>query len=651
MRLNGGAPRDNASTASIAVMIAGAILMGAISMATLMTAKPAGVDPKKAQFENAATTALDVIVRDPGRTSAGVIDWASTPDVLTRFGLALPGQTNFIDYQKVKSLRNGTLTGDAANNAPDYPEVKAALNLKDADFHLRTYPVLPSLDDPRWTKEAHGRLAYFAHYSGASSPVSLTTTATKTATTLNVSATLQNAGAADALYTVSISLGNSTTATTLVGGDDRNTVLLAPNASQTVWVNFDQLTPWAAGINGVHVTVTDGYGNIASDSSGNLVGDAWIAQTPPTGNANTYDLILSAEAPYYVSGNTVKFDADAQDGTGAHVGNVGERFVLTGPNGKEWANYSFTLNNTKKNQIWVHACANCTTVGNYTGVLWNSGMTRRAMDVVHVSAAQMFTGKSTMDPKAQTEVTLLQSLISNFNPTRYDAVTNPAGDIFGDDTNGPSDIVGVLSRYQWLVVGSEVSQTALNSAQTKNGIADWVQAGGNLIVLGTYQSQSRWLEPIYHAAQNNANGGISAPDPTNPILVSPEHLSYDRYLDRGRAWQVKTGEPFTHVLTRGVQGTSSEDTLTYANPGALGNGTVVLTSYMPGSLTTPQDNLEAEKLLHNLMSQSYTMLFLDFGPAIPDGVAVGSDQRLVAVPHPNVPGAVVEVKLVMYVFG
>ena len=88
-----------------------------------------------------------------------------------------------------------------------------------------------------------------------------------------------------------------------------------------------------------------------------------------------------------------------------------------------------------------------------------------------------------------------------------------------------------------------------------------------------------------------------------------------------------------------------------SNPGAVGDGTVVLTSYMPGSLMSPQDDVEAKRLLHNLMTQSYTMLFLDYGPEIPDGVPVGSAERLVAVPHPNVPGAVVEVRLVMYVFG
>lgn len=627
-------------------------------MATLMTNRPPGVDPKKSQFDAEATTALDLIVHDPGRTSSGVVNWAQTPDVLTRFGLALPGQPNFVDYQKIKSMRNGTLTADGSNNAPDYPEVKNALGITNGDFHLRTYPVLPSMDDPHWTHETVGRVAYFGHYSGASSPAQITATSTKTSSTLNVSVTITNAGSAPAIYYADVSLGNSTTGSTLVPGDERNTYLLPPGASQTVWVSFDQMASWPAGTDGAHVLVTDGYGNIAVDTSDTQIGDLWVLNAPPVGSANTYELTLSAEAPYYVTGATVKFDADNYDVNGAHVGNVNARLVLLGPNNKEWQNFTFTWNTTngKGNQakgVFVLNCANCTTVGNYTAVLWNSAMNRRAQDVVYVAAAQMFTGKSTLDPIAQTEVTEIQALVSTteFNPTRYDATANTAGDIFGDDTNGPSDIVPVLPRYQWLIVGSEVSQTALNPSQTKNAIADWVAAGGNLIVLGTYQSQSRWLEPIYHAMQANANGAISAPDPTNPILVTPEHLNYDKYLDRGRAWQIDTSEPFTHVLNRGTTGTSMDDTLTYANPGSLGNGTVVLTSYMPGSLTSPQDNVEAEHLLHNLMSQSYTMLFLDFGPSIPDGVAVGSDQRLVAIPHPNVPGAVVQVRIVMYVFG
>src|SRR5581483_9047154 len=226
-------------------------------------------------------------------------------------------------------------------------------------------------------------------------------------------------------------------------------------------------------------------------------------------------------------------------------------------------------------------------------------MTRRTQDQVYVSPTTIFTEKATLSAIAAKEASLLTVLESNFTPTRHDAATNPEGDLFGDDSNGASDIVSVLDRYTTIVVGSEISQNCLTPSAVKNGIADWVQAGGNLVVLGTYNVQSRWLEPIYHAAQTTANGGISAPDATHPILVAPEHLQYQRYLDRGRAWDVDLDEPFTHVLTRGTNGGNAEDTLTVANPGAFNNGTVVLTSYMPGSLTSPQDDAEATRLLHN----------------------------------------------------
>lgn len=642
--------RDHGSSASIGLAISAALMAGAFVTANLLIAKPPGMDPRGAEYEATSLTALDVLVGSAGRTSTGAA-WALDADRMTAFGLALQGAPNFIDYEKIKSLRNGSLESNLSNAAPDYPDVKSALGIVGADFHMRTYPVLPTLQDPRWSKEPNGRLAYFAHYSGASSPVEITTSTSKTSTTLNVSLTLQNVGASPAIYSSVISLGNQTTGAATVS-EERNTRLLAPGTSQTVWVNFDQMAGWPTTSDNIHIVVTDSYGEVAVSAGGFTIGDFWIGGGPaPIGALYTRDLSVSANSPYYVTGTSVEFNTNAYDGTGAQPGGTTMRFVLVGPDSNEWKNYTFTLNTSKKGTAWTHVCPNCTAVGNYSGVVWDDAMTRSARDVVHVSAAKMFTEKDTLSAIAQTEMTYLTELVQKFNPTRYDAATNPSGDVFGDDSNGPNEIVGILSRYQYVVIGSEVSQTALTPSQTKEGIAAWVQAGGNLIVLGTYTSQSNWLQPIYQAAQANANGGITAPDATNPILVSPERLSYDMYLDRGRAWNIKSTEPFTHVLTRGSSGTSVDDTLAYANPGSLGNGTVILTSYMPGSLTAPQDDIEAKRLLHNLLSQGYTMLFLDYGPQIPSGVPVGSSDRLVAVPHPNVPGAVVEVKLVMYVFG
>ncbi|GEM_PF-6413779 len=638
--------RDPGSTSTLGLAIAAVIFAASFVVAQLVVQHPTSVDGKREQFDAQAATGLDLLVGTAGATSTGA-SWASDPDHLTRFGLALDGNPNFLDYAKIRSLRNGTMSS-TANGQPDYPDVMAAMGIKTGDIHLRTYPVMPSWDDSRFVKEQHGRLAYIAHYTGASAPVNVTAfTATVAGNALNVSVTLRNEATFSAIFVASVSLGQA-------GDDDGvvstglNTALLAPGASQTLWTRFDRLPSWDASIQAVTLDVTDPFGNPAVDGAGNRVGPSSILTTPPTGGSSSYNLLVSASDVYVVSGSTVSFALDDYKGDGSRVNGAQARFVLVGPDGHEWQNSTVSLNKNKQTTV---SCANCTTSGVYTGIVWDTGMTRREQDAVYVSAASMFTQKSTMDPVASKEVTLLLRLVNTFNPTRYDAATNPEGDVFADDVNGASDIANVIPRYTTIVVGSQISQNCLTPSAVKNGIADWVQGGGNLVVLGTATQKSEWLQPIYHAAQTTANGGISAPDPTNPILVAPEHLQYQTYLDRGRAWEIKNDEPFTHVLTRGTAGTSTDDTLAVANAGAFNNGTVVLTSYMPGSLTSPQDDAEATRLLHNLLSQAYTMLFLDYGPPIPPGASVGSDARLVAVPHPNVPGAVVEVRLVLYVFG
>lgn len=641
-----GRRHDRGSTSTLGLAIAAVIFATAFVVAEMIVAHPTNVDGKRAQFDAEAATGLDLLVGSAGQTAAGGA-WAQDPDHLARFGLALPGATNFLDYAKIRALRNGSMSA-SANGHPDYPEVLAAMGFRSGDVHLRTYPVMPAFDDPRFVKEQRGRIAYVGHYGGASAAVNVTAaSATLAGNALNASVTLRNEAPFEAIFTVDLNLG--------VPGDDdgvlstqRHTTLLAPGASQTVWATFDRLPSWSADARAVNVDVTDAFGNAAVDAAGNRVGPIVLAQAPPVGGSNAYDLLISSSQVYVVAGGGAAFSLDHATGAGSRVNNAQARFVLVGPNGKEWQNTTLALERNKATQV---ACANCTMVGNYTGIVWDTAMTRRSQDVLHVSAAPMFTAKSTLDPVAGKEIQLLQSLVASFNPTRYDAASNPEGDVFGDDVNGASDIVSVMGRYTTIVVGSQISQNCLTPSAVKNGLADWVQAGGNLVVLGTVDRKSEWLQPIYHAAQTTANGGISAPDPTHPILVAPEHLNYQKYADRGRAWEIKNDEPFTHVLTRGQSGTSTEDTLAVANPGAFNNGTVVLTSYMPGSLMTPQDDVEATRLLHNLLSQAYTMLYLDYGPPIPEGVSVGSDARLVAVPHPNVPGAVVEVKLVLYRFG
>lgn len=628
---------DSGSTAAIGLAVSSAILAGGIVLAQAWMSAPPPIDPRSSLYDADAGSALKVIIRETGRTAAGS-GWATNADLMTRFGLALEGQPNFIDYQKVRALRNGSLVTNTANKAPDYLEVRAALGITEGDFHLRTYPVMPTIGDPSWTKEPSGRLGFVGHIGSLSGSATMTPYANTSGNYLNVSVAIRNDGTGSMVFISEIGVGNVASGA-VIKTDQKHTRLLAPGEVQTIVASFPTMA-FSPAVTGVNLNLADGYGSV-------ITAPYWIAATSPGGSSVSWTPLLTAGEKYYQSGDPVKFVADHFTGTGERMNSAQPaRFVLTGPDGNVWVNTTFDL---PKNKPYTYSCANCTVVGNYTATLWDSGVTRKSVDWVHVSALPMFIQAESLAAVSVKEISLLKELVKDFNGIQ-NTDAYPEGDVFTDASH-VRELDDFLSRYSTLIVGSEVRQNSLNSADVKWAIADWVLAGGNLIVLGTYDAQSNWLEPVYHAAQTNANGGISAPDPFHPILVSPERLSYDTYLDRGRAWDIKDDQPFTHVLTRGSGGTSVQDTLAVANPGALGNGTVALTSYMPGSLTAPQDDVEAKRLLHNLLSQSYTMLFIDYGPQIPKGVPVGSAQHLIAVPHPNVPGAVVEAKIVMYVFG
>jgi hypothetical protein len=632
---------DEASTAAVGFAIAASLIMLTLVVAQVMVAEPPGVDGRYATHAMAATTALEVLLSGEGASASGN-PWEQDADNILRFGLAKDDQRNFLDYEKIRALRKGTQTASPVNGFPDYPEVRSALGITDGDFHLRTYPILPSTDDPRWVKDPRGRVGYVGHVGSAQGYAALTTTTSTASTTLTASLAVQNTGPDAHIFVANIGIGNLASGT-VIKTEQRHTRLLSPGESQTLTVQFPRMN-YDPAVTGIQAQLTDAYGGV-------VVQPYWVAATPPSGGSTvSWAPMLSAGKTYYVTGDTVNFLLDHYTGEGERMNNAQSgRFVLVGPNGYEWVNTTTDIT-LPKNKDLTWSCSNCSIMtGTYTATLWDTGVTRMARDVVHVSAAKLFQQTESLDAIALREISILSSLVENFNGrTNTDADTE--GDVFTDASH-IRQLDALVSRYTTLVVGSEVRQNSLNAGDTKKAVAAWVEAGGNLVVLGTLDSQSHWLEPIYHAAQQTASGGISAPDPTHAILVSPNRIAYDHYLDRGRAWSIKDDQPFTHVLNRGTTGNSAQDTLTVSNPGAYNSGTVVLTSYMVGSLTSPQDDAEAKRFLHNLLSQSYTMLFLDYGPPIPDGVPVGSSSRLVAVEHPNVPGAIVECRLVMYVFG
>ncbi|HVL49048.1 MAG TPA: hypothetical protein VM889_10865 [Candidatus Thermoplasmatota archaeon] len=640
---------ERAHTAAVG-FVASMLIFGATFAAVVQFQNEplAGHDAESEDLDVKARQALGLIVAQSGSTSTGLAAWHSDADRLQRFGLASDPATRTLEYGKIKNLRSSKLTEDGANAIADYPEVLRGLGLQGYNIHLRSYPVLLSMEDSRWTAHADMRPAYVAQYDDPVAPADVTHSVVAQATYVEPGATITNRHVKDAIYQVTFVL-NTTGQQNAQVVETHYTKLLRPGDTDYVWTRYYPIQSWTSPTTSIEVRVADSYMAVAKDTSGNTIGQRFFngVSMPASGNEK-YNLLVHADDQHYVSGETVTILGDHfdKDGKRSNQGIQG-RLTVTRPDGTVHFNGTLDL---EKNKPGKYECTTCTMVGNWSVLLTTTSGARGQRDSFHVSAAAMFTETSGPDPIAITEQGYVTAIAGgSFDATLYDPATNPGGDVFR--ASNVRELPDVLSRYNILIIGSKFRQSALEPHAVKEGIANWVNdTGGTLVVLGSVAQNAQWLQPLYGAGIHNANGGVSAPDPGHPILHAPEGLAYQSYNDNGKAWRLKQDDYYTHVLSKGVGNQGSEDTLAVSKPGVFGDGSVILSTYMPGSLMTPQSDLEGKKFLHNLMSQSYTMLFLDFGPAIPPGVPVGSSTRLAAIPHPSVPGAIVEVQVVLYVF-
>lgn len=626
---------DNGSTSTFGLLGALILLVSTFSFAAFVQMSPSTTSIEDRTLEHEAQFALYTLVKPPPRALDGT--WTAETDALSNLGRA--GATASLDREALDLFARGSLLS-SPNGAPDYPDVKEALGIAD-DFHLRSSQLVPPRDAADW-EPLPLRVAYFGHYSGARAPMSAATSVTTSTQGVDVNVVVTNRASFPALATANVALGDIANGRILVS-QDRHTTLLAPGESQTQWVRFPPLD-WSSKANAVRVTLTDAYGNPATDAAGATIASPWMALTPPRTPQADAALLLQAANPYYVAGADVTFDLGASGGTGAGLA-AQTRIALVGPEGREWANESVSIP-APQGLTWT--CANCTRVGNYTAKLVDDSGRLLATDRVHVSAALMFTEKQTPDALATTEIGILDSLLSSFDPSRF-STTSAAGDVFGDDVNGPTELPTVLDRYDAVVIGSEASHHALSPADVKHAITSWLDQGGTLIVLGTSQEPSRWLQSEYGLGLGQAPGVVAAPDATHPLLVEPETLDHTRYTYGGRAWVVPPGGGFEHVLALGnAPDGSAKDALAISAPGELGEGTLILTSYLPGALTTPQDADAATALLHNLLVHASGRLSFDFGPPIPQDVPVSAATRV--LPAIDQEGRVTVVKLTLHVF-
>lgn len=630
--------RDDASTSTFGLLGALTIVAMTLAVAYPMTAPlPIG------QIEDdSLQTEASLLVARVAAPAAGA-DWTTDPDSLASFGLARVDRPARLDARALDLLARGGME-PAPNGAPDYADVKAALGYE-GDFRLHVAPISPKRSDEDWAP-LDIRVAYFGHYSGARAPVAATTDLLSAPDALNVTTNVTNRATTAAIFSVNVALGDAATGKALVSRD-RHTTLLAPGETQTVWVRIPALSAWSSKANAIRVSITDSFGNPATDAAGNLLPSPWTSVTMPRASPAPHALVLQAANPYYVSGADVNFEIDAHDGSGNHVGPATTRISLTGPDGREWRNETIAVDKLPRATTWT--CPNCTTVGNYTARLLEDSGRTIALDRIHVSEARMFTEKRTPDAVATAEIAMLDSLVKDFDPSRFQAATT-MGDVFGDDVNGPTELPAVLSRYDIVVIGSEASHHALSPADVKRSITSWIEAGGALIVLGTLQEPSRWLQSEYQLSLGHAPGTPVAPSPSHALLQQPETLDVGRYPYHARAWQLPPGDDFEHVLTLGAAPDGgARDALAVSGPGRFGDGTILLTSYLPGAFAAPLGADEGTKLLHNLLARATGVPDFEFGRPIPQNTPVAAVTRLFPVSaHGDGPATVV--RLTVYAF-
>lgn len=199
------------------------------------------------------------------------------------------------------------------------------------------------------------------------------------------------------------------------------------------------------------------------------------------------------------------------------------------------------------------------------------------------------------------------------------------GDVYPDikaylDANLPSR----LAQYDMLIVGSGADHSSLTANAVKDGIRDWVLAGGMLVVLGSSGQAYQWLQPLFHSGVATVNGAALAPDVSHPLLKEPNELAWTSYDSHGRGWDIKdTGsgahyDDFSHVIVQ-----DGEDVLAISKDGAFGDGRILLTTYLPREIAGTLGLGEAMGFIENIvLFADRTNLYLEYGPQAPLGQPV-----------------------------
>jgi hypothetical protein len=199
-------------------------------------------------------------------------------------------------------------------------------------------------------------------------------------------------------------------------------------------------------------------------------------------------------------------------------------------------------------------------------------------------------------------------------------ITLLEGDVYPDSkTYLEAVLAGRLSQYDVIIVGSGVDHGNLVKNEIKNGFRDWVVAGGTLVVLGSDEKSTAWLNPLLNVGVSTVNGAPTAPDVSHPLLKEPNELDWTAYDTYDQGWDIQASgavgayDDFSHVVIA-----DGEDVLAVSKQASFGDGRVILTSYRPRDISTSLGANETKDFFENMVSYAdRSDLYLDYGGTVP----------------------------------
>lgn len=693
--------RNDANTSLIGLLVGLSVFTVSMTAILQVSTNDAGRDDQsvdRSKLEVAAANLADQIVTTPGNgwysngatcTGTALNTAAFSPDKVKQFGLAEESCVNptqahsrvaNVSYTKIGNLQKAKKTIDAANNAVDYEEARKSLayDTGGLNFHIRTYPILDDVATKlsEGYKDPNMKPLYIGDYAttgGSSGPkmVQHTKGAVDGADAVTVYVNITNNGSAAAPFGVwfSLDLKNGDVDLTL-----HTPVLAATTGYFNVTHTLRKTSDWEWNdVNKKWISY-----QISDKDGGFQSGTIPLTMTMTYGSARNNVFIEADKLWFKRPSGTVetKYHYESFDGKGAQL------------NFNDWnarlykadasTEHSWDLGNEKKGDlkrdIGVDQTLTMKLHNDAYAVTWNQDRANVLnADPSPFTPGAPITGYA---PNAAVlpEITYVDFLVDKFDKgvfhTDFASAAVPyvaGGDVFPDQKKAlEQDLVDALTDSSGnpsladvtvLIIGTGVDQQEMTPSAIKNTIADWVTAGGTLMVFGTDEGNDNWLKSVYHAGIIGAGSGISIPDQNHPVLKTPNRLDVDSYDYHNDAWSFTSGygDLFTHVVKTG-----DDDILAVSNPGAIGSGKVILTSWWPydpvnGDIpadcqpATLSANCPGLWMMDNFFTLSYSDLYLDYGPLIPPDVSQGAQSRIATVWHTQLK-QLVDIQIIVYVW-